>query len=115
VAAIAAVFAWNAWRTAPEAEVLPPVPDTVLDDHGGDMPVGELIKITGVSSASASINLRIKTNQLSPSILCFTVTKQFRYLKYDSAVANNCIGILPVHACQLGAVKNCILCSSERG
>ncbi|OQU76749.1 hypothetical protein SORBI_3010G200700 [Sorghum bicolor] len=48
VAAVAAVFASNAWRTAAEAErFFRRFPDTVFDDHGGDMPVGELVKITG--------------------------------------------------------------------
>jgi hypothetical protein len=70
------VFASNAWRTAAEAErFLRRFPDTVFDDHGGDMPVGELVKITGVSSASASINLRIEINQLLPSILASLLPK----------------------------------------
>ncbi|XP_066376415.1 uncharacterized membrane protein At1g16860-like isoform X2 [Miscanthus floridulus] len=48
VAAVAAVFASNAWRTAAEAErFFRRFPDTVFDEHGGDMPVGELVKITG--------------------------------------------------------------------
>ncbi|XP_062229331.1 uncharacterized membrane protein At1g16860-like [Phragmites australis] len=46
VAAVAAVFAWNAWRRDAEAErFFRRFPDTVFDD--GDMPLGELVKITG--------------------------------------------------------------------
>ncbi|XP_062232952.1 uncharacterized membrane protein At1g16860-like [Phragmites australis] len=46
VAAVAALFAWNAWRRAAEAErFFRRFPDTVFDH--GDMPVGELVKITG--------------------------------------------------------------------
>lgn len=58
VAAVAALFASNACRTAAEAErFFRRFPDTVFDDQGGDMPpIGELVKITGVSSAS--VNLR---------------------------------------------------------
>ncbi|WVZ79295.1 hypothetical protein U9M48_026893 [Paspalum notatum var. saurae] len=50
VAAVAALFAWNACRRAAEAErFFRRFPDTVFDDRGGDgdVPVGELVKITG--------------------------------------------------------------------
>lgn len=48
VAAAAAVLAWNVRRRAAEAErFFRLLPDTVFDQ--GDMPVGELVKITGVS------------------------------------------------------------------
>ncbi|KAL6603790.1 hypothetical protein ACP70R_044151 [Stipagrostis hirtigluma subsp. patula] len=48
VAAVAAVFAWNAWRRAAEAErSFRRLPDTVFDGDHGDMPVGEIVKITG--------------------------------------------------------------------
>ncbi|PAN23193.1 hypothetical protein PAHAL_4G074100 [Panicum hallii] len=47
VAAVGAAFAWNAWRKGAEAErFFRRFPDTVFDGHG-DMPVGELVKITG--------------------------------------------------------------------
>ncbi|KAK8455757.1 hypothetical protein SEVIR_4G215400v4 [Setaria viridis] len=47
VAAVGAVFAWNAWRRGAEAErFFRRFPDTAFDGHG-DMPVGELVKITG--------------------------------------------------------------------
>ncbi|CAO1948606.1 unnamed protein product [Urochloa humidicola] len=47
VAAVAAVFASNAWRRGAEAErFFRRFPDTVFDGHG-DMPVGEIVKITG--------------------------------------------------------------------
>ncbi|CAL5039534.1 unnamed protein product [Urochloa decumbens] len=47
VAAVAAVFASNAWRRAAEAErFFSRFPDTVFDGHG-EMPVGEIVKITG--------------------------------------------------------------------
>ncbi|KAF8658493.1 hypothetical protein HU200_058947 [Digitaria exilis] len=47
VAAVAAVFASNAWRRGGEAErYFRRFPDTVFDGHG-DMPVGEIVKITG--------------------------------------------------------------------
>ncbi|CAL5048852.1 unnamed protein product [Urochloa decumbens] len=47
VAAVAAVFASNAWRRAAEAErFFRRFPDTVFDGHG-EMPVCEIVKITG--------------------------------------------------------------------
>ncbi|CAN6216220.1 unnamed protein product [Urochloa humidicola] len=47
VAAVAAVFASNAWRRCAEAErFFRRFPDTVFDGHG-DMPVGEIVKVTG--------------------------------------------------------------------
>ncbi|KAJ1260026.1 hypothetical protein BS78_10G200700 [Paspalum vaginatum] len=49
VAAVAALFAWNACRRAAEAErFFRRFPDTVFDERGdGDVHVGELVKITG--------------------------------------------------------------------
>ncbi|CAN6201031.1 unnamed protein product [Urochloa humidicola] len=47
VATVAAVFASNAWRRGAEAErFFRGFPDTAFDGHG-DMPVGEIVKITG--------------------------------------------------------------------
>ena len=51
VAAAAAVLSWNFLRCAAEAERFFRLsPDTVFEQ--GDMPIGELVKITGVSRAS---------------------------------------------------------------
>jgi hypothetical protein len=48
VAVAAAVFSWNVVRCAAEAErFFRRSPDTVFDQ--ADMPIGELVKITGVS------------------------------------------------------------------
>jgi hypothetical protein len=48
VAVAAAVFSWNVGRCAAEAErFFRRSPDTVFDQ--ADMPIGELVKITGVS------------------------------------------------------------------
>jgi len=57
VAAVGAMLASNAWRKGAEAErFFRRFPDTVFDGHG-DIPIGELVKITGVSSLSIrSIN-----------------------------------------------------------
>ena len=76
VAAVGAVFAWNAWRKGAEAErFFRRFADTVFDGHG-DMPVGELVKITGVRSLSIrSINLLTKINQPLPSFLATSLPK----------------------------------------
>jgi len=75
VAAVGAVFAWNAWRKGAEAErFFQRFPDTVFDGHG-DMPVGELVKITGVSSTFNPINLLTKINQPLPSFLASSLPK----------------------------------------
>ncbi|TKW22226.1 hypothetical protein SEVIR_4G215400v4 [Setaria viridis] len=58
VAAVGAVFAWNAWRRGAEAErFFRRFPDTAFDGHG-DMPVGELVKITGARVANFYISDR---------------------------------------------------------
>lgn len=89
VAAVGAVFASNAWRRGAEAErFFRRFPDTEFDGHG-DMPVGELVKITGVSSPLSldPINQSPRHNQSSITFLpCFTLTKSVASsLTYDSA------------------------------
>ena len=76
VAAVGAVLASNAWRKGAEAErFFRRFADTVFDGHG-DMPVGELVKITGVRSLSIrSINLLTKINQPLPSFLATSLPK----------------------------------------
>jgi hypothetical protein len=76
VAAVGAAFAWNAWRKGAEAErFFRRFPDTVFDGHG-DMPVGELVKITGVSSLSIrSTILLAKINQPLLSFLASSLPK----------------------------------------
>jgi hypothetical protein len=60
VAAVASLLVWNAFRTGAEAErFLRRFPDTVFDQ--GDMPIGELVKISGVSFCLVHSHHQIST------------------------------------------------------
>jgi hypothetical protein len=60
VAAVALLLVWNACRTGAEAErFLRLFPDTVFDQGG--MPIGELVKISGVSFCLVHSHLQIST------------------------------------------------------